>query len=433
MDNETLREIAMKMIKVGVDAADPTKLLSPCVKRRNLVLPDGTRYHNDDFSEVLLFAVGKGSQRMALAFDKWRIDDGLVIVDKRAKVEDINLPIHRCSHPLPSEENVQAAQEFLSKLKGKKDALIIFLVSGGASSLFCLPDKNIPLQDVVELNGMLISSGATIHEINTVRKHISQVKGGRFADFCKDKGTLISLIISDVVGDDLSDVASGPTVPDKTTFDHAEQTLKRYSIWENTPKSIRDHIGKGKSGGIPETPTKVEAHNYLAGSNYNALQAAAEESKKHSIPPLILTSRNQGEAREVAKTIIGIAKECQDRGKPAETPVSLLIGGEMTTDVSKTTGSHRGGPNREFVLSSAVQLKNRSNMVVAAVDTDGVDGKGKAGAIADCQSIERSKLDPFKALEDHSTESFFDEINDSIELPITTNVNDLIVVVIGKK
>ncbi len=433
MDDDTLREVAMKIIKAGMVGADPRKLLSRYVKGRKLSLPDGTRYHDDDFSEVLLFAVGKASQRMASAFEEWCLDDGLVITDKRATVESLDLHIRQCSHPLPSAENVQATKEVLYRLEGTKDALIIFLISGGASSLLCLPEENIPLDDVVELNRMLISSGATIHEINTVRKHISQVKGGRLAEFCGGKGTVISLIVSDVAGDDLSAVASGPTLPDKTTFSDAKKVLKRYSLWRKTPSSVKAHIEKGIVGDINETPTKIEAHNYLVGSNHNALQAAAEESRKHGIPPMILTSQNQGEAKEVAKTITGIAKECQDSGNPALPPVSLLVGGEMTTDMSATKKSVRGGPNREFVLSSSILLQNRSNIVVAAVDTDGVDGRGKAGAVADGRTIDRSGFDPFQALKEHSTEKFFDELDDSIELPITTNLNDLIVILIDKE
>ncbi|MFO8109952.1 MAG: DUF4147 domain-containing protein [Thermoplasmata archaeon] len=432
MENSVMREITMNMINSGVEGADPLKLLSTFVAGRSLVLSRDTTYHNEDFREVLLFAVGKASQRMALAFKGWDIDDGLIITDRRADLEKINLPIRRCSHPLPSKENILASQEILSILEEKKDALILFLISGGASSLFCLPEENISLEDLTKLNRMLLHSGASIHEINTVRKHISQVKGGKFARLCENKGKLISLIISDVPGDELSDIGSGPTVGDKTTFQDAKEVLKRYFIWESTPRSVKEHIDKGVMGKIRDTPEKTNDHNVLVGCGLSALKAAVEEGKKHGITSMILSSQNQGEAAEVAKTIMAIAKECQDCGQPAEPPVALLLGGEMTTRMEKEI-SHPGGPNREFALSAAIEIKGRSDIVVAAVDTDGVDGRGKAGAIADCNSVNRSTRDPFKLLNEHRSQEFFDALEDSIELPVTNNVNDLIVVLVGNE
>lgn len=431
MDNTKLRDITMGMINAGVKSADPLDLISPFIRGHSLIFPEGETYHSEDYKEVLLFAVGKASQRMALAFDHWDISDGLIITDSRAPLQESKIPIRYCSHPIPGEDNIAATREIIDKLEGRHDTLILFLISGGASSLFCLPEEGISINDVAALNQQMLLSGASIKEINTVRKHISQVKGGKFARLCQGKGEIITLILSDVVGDDMSVVGSGPTVEDRTTYGDAKDILERYSIWENAPRLIKEHINRRFIKGDKDYHLETNVHNHLVGSNMDAIRGAMEYGKVRGMPFLILTSQNQGEAREVAKVIMGIAKECQDSGKPAETPVALLVGGEMTTKMEKT-GSF-GGPNREFVLSAAMEIKDRSNIVVAAVDTDGVDGKGKAGAIADCETVKRSNIDPYKCLAEHDTERFFDALGDSIELPVNTNVNDLIVVTVGKK
>ena len=277
--------------------------------------------------------------------------------------------------------------------------------------------------------------GAQIHDINTIRKHCSDVKGGKFGKRVSEKGaTLISLILSDVVGDDLSVIASGPSYKDATTFDDAIGLLKQYGIWDETPESIQEHMLRGLENPGLEPPREVpeNVYNYLIGNNLAALNAAETIARREGFNTIILTSQNSGEAKIIAKCIMGIAKEIQDSGNPVSPPACLIMGGEMivTFDWKDRNGF---GPAREFVLSSALEIQGRKNIVVAGCDTDGVDGNGKSGAIADGGTVARATLDSRHYLDKHDAELFFDSLDDSIQFVSMTNVNDLIVVLVGEK
>ncbi|MGM0405976.1 MAG: glycerate kinase type-2 family protein, partial [Thermoplasmatota archaeon] len=336
-------------------------------------------------------------------------------------------------HPYPDMDSFNAAHEIISEVEKKNDCLFIILISGGGSSLFTYPDEPISIQEVSELNRLLIESGADIHQINTVRKHISQVKGGKFGKFCSQHGKVISLILSDVVGDDMSDIASGLTYPDNTSFKDAKDVLENYNLWKKIPESIREHIEKGLDGDIKETPKNVDTDSYLIGNNLLALREMKKIGEKEGFNTKILTSQNTGKAKEVAKPFAGIAKEIQDSSNPLKTPAALLIGGETTVDISgENSIKGKGGPNREFILSFALEVRNRKKMVAASVDSDGTDGVGKAGAIADTTSIKRCKLDAEKLLAKHDSQRFFDYLDDSIEFESETNVNDLTVILIDE-
>ncbi len=427
-----MREIVLQILEAGIEGADPRSLLSRFVDGSKIRLPGDLTYDPSDYEKVVLIGVGKACEKMAEAFQDWEFDQDLLITDNRAPEKSSKFTLRRCSHPLPSQENLDASEEALSILDGCENALIIVLISGGGSSLFCLPPQGITLDDVIHLNRILLSTGVDIHEMNTVRKHISRVKGGRFAEYGEKKGTMVSFILSDVVGDELSDIASGPTVGDDTTFQDAISVLKRHDLWEKTPVSIRDHLKKGRNGEIEDTPSEVNVQNVLIGGNRNALEAASEKAAYLGIRPMILTSTNQGEAKEVAKLAAAVVKECQDYEDPVRPPVVFLIGGEMTTGLPDDFEGYNGGPNREFVLSFAISIKDRSNIAAAAVDTDGVDGKGKAGAFADCGTVVESEHDAHSMLSQHRTQEFFDGSGGSLEFPVKTNVNDLIVIFVQK-
>ncbi|HBN95569.1 MAG TPA: hypothetical protein DDZ66_04650 [Firmicutes bacterium] len=274
-----------------------------------------------------------------------------------------------------------------------------------------------------------------IHHINTIRKHVSRAKGGRFGKLVSDRGaTLVSLILSDVVGDDLSVIASGPTYKDNTTVQEAIDLLNRYKIWDEVPESIQNYLISGVESldreQVREVPPRV--HNYLIGNNMKALQAAQAVAEQAGLSTMILTSQNSGEAKVVAKCVMGIAKEIQDSENPLSPPVALIMGGEMIVTFN-WEDRDVFGPNREFVLSSAIEIAGRSNIVVAAADTDGEDGQGKAGAIADGDTVLRSTLDARYYLDKHDAEIFFDALNDSLEFTSNTNVNDIVVVLVGPK
>ncbi len=433
MKTDEMRILAKKMIKEGVDGADPELSVRNNFSKENgiIELAENT-YLEDDYEKILVFGIGKAAVAMGSGLNGLKPDDGLVITKKGHTYDDHRcpVPIREASHPYPAEENLKAAKELLDKLDGVENALIIFLISGGGSALFLSPADDISVLEMKELNEKLVRSGADIYEMNSVRKHVSEVKGGRFAKICEGKGELISLIISDVVGDDMSVIASGPTYPDDSTFENAVDVLKKYGLWDDTSSNIKNHLVEGIEGSVEETPEDVQATNILIGNNLTALKEAEKVAKKEGFNTIILTSHNKGEAKEVARPLVSIAKEIQDSGNPIKTPAAIILGGETTVSLDEEKG--KGGPNRELVLSAAVELKGRENIVVASVDSDGIDGMDKAGAIADHLTVKRSKKDPEEFLKKHDSQKFFEALNDNLEIESRTNVNDITIILVGE-
>lgn len=440
---ERYRKIAKEMIMAGVQAADPNNAIQSQVRVEDQVLyVQGDAYALQEFDRVLLFGIGKAATPMANAFEQILRPDGGLVITKLGEEIDLveveSIPVYQAHHPAPKQENVLYANKILELVDGiqpDEKVLVVFLISGGGSALFTAPPAGITVGDMYELNQLLMKCGATIREINTIRKHVTQVKGGMFGKRVSEKGaTLISLILSDVIGDDMSVIASGPTYKDDTSFAEAIDYLKKFNIWDETPASIREHLQAGLEHPEWEPPREVppNVHNYLIGNNMSALQAARAVAEREGFNTMILTSQNHGEAKIVAKSIMAIAKEVQDSGNPIKPPAALIMGGEMivTFDWEDRDGF---GPNREFVLSSAIEIQGRRNIVVAGADTDGVDGEGKSGAIADGGTIARATLDPYWHLERHEAEAFFDHLGDSIAYSSRTNVNDIDVILIGEK
>ena len=441
---QKFRKIAKEMIMAGVDAGDPRTTI-----KTNLQVVDGIlqiqgqeEFSLADYDRILLFGIGKAATPMCQAFeDIIRPDAGLAITKKGAEIGMApveSIPVYLAYHPEPRVENIEYSQQILELVDGIKPdekVLVFFMVSGGGSALFTAPPEGITIDDMTRLNELLMKCGANIYDINTIRKHVSRIKGGRFGQRVSERGgTLVSLILSDVVGDDLSAIASGPTYKDSTTFGDAVNLAKQYGIWDEMPPSIREYLKKGQQDSTEEPPREVPAnvYNYLIGNNLAALQAAKKVAEDNGLKTMILTSQNTGEAKVIAKCVMGIAKEIQDSGNPVEPPVALVMGGEMivTFDWEDRDGF---GPNREFVLSSALEIAGRKNIVVAGADTDGVDGDGKAGAIADGRTVQRSELDPRWHLDRHEAEAFFDALGDSLEYTSMTNVNDVVVILVGPK
>jgi len=436
MQSEDMKEIALEMLNAGLDAVDPIYLT-----RKNIEIHDeyikicDKVFYRSNFSEIVVLGFGKASEAMALGCEKLQLDDGIIITPKGKGKREISskIVLREAEHPLPSIDNIKAADELLSKIEMKEEALFIILISGGGSALLTKPYKDITVEDIRELNHLLLTSGANIYEINTVRKHLSEVKGGRLAKKCREHGKVISLVLSDVVGDDLSVIASGPTYPDKTTFSDTFDVIDRYELWDKISEDIREHIIRGMDGEITETPKEVDADNFIIGNNMTALRAAKSVSEEKNFNTIILTSQNTGESREVAKSLMGIAKEVQDSNNPMEPPAALILGGETTVNLKDSEGyGKEGGPNRELVLSSAIEIKGRDSIVLLSVDSDGTDGIGKAGAIADTNSLDRSELVAEEILRTHESQRFFDDLGDSIELNSFTNVNDITIILVDR-
>lgn len=428
MDTET---IAKEMILAGVKRADPENLVARTLTKRDSILTiREERIDLNNHDQILVLGIGKASQAMAKGLEAVGIkpDNGLLITKKGSENLRTFVPTKFADHPYPKSDNLQAGKSLLETVGEAKNALIIFLISGGGSSLFCVPEQGITIEDMTKTNQLLVKSGANIQEINTVRKHLSKVKGGKFARFCEDKGDLVSLILSDVVGDDLSVIASGPTYPDTSTFREAINILKAYEIWGESPANVREYLRKGDRGAVDETPEEVNARNFLIANNLTALKGAEEIAENYDLNSLILSSRNKGEAKEVAPPIMGIAKESVHTGNPVEPPAVLLMGGEMTVTHKSFDKENKGGPNREFVLQSALEIRDTDGITVASADTDGVDGKGKSGAIANTNTVKNPKKAK-KHLSSHRTEDYFDQKNQSLQFKSRTNVNDITAII----
>jgi len=436
------RELAKEMILAGVNTADPRQSIknSVRVKGDTLTVRDDV-YSLKDYNRVLLFGIGKAATPMCQAFEEILKPDGGLAITKIGEeiciAEVKTIPVKRAYHPEPRKENAEYSRQILDMVDaiGDNERVLIFLmVSGGGSALFSCAPETVSIEDKFKLNQLLMKCGANINDINTIRKHCSDVKGGKFGKRVAAKGaTLISLILSDVVGDDLSVIASGPSYKDATTFEDAIRLMKQYGIWEEAPKSIQEHMQNGLKNRDLEPPREVpkNVHNYLIGNNLGALRAVKAIAEREGFNTTILTSQNTGEAKIVAKAYMGIAKEIQDSQNPIRPPACLIVGGEMI--VTFNWEDRDGfGPTREFVLSSAIEIQGRKNIVVAGCDSDGVDGDGKSGAIADGNTVARATLNAKEYLDTHDAEAFFDSLDDSIQFSSMTNVNDIIVIFVGE-
>ena len=438
-----MREHAMQIFEAGLQAVDPVEAINRHIKlEKDLLSVGGKQFNLDDYDNVLVVGAGKAVAPMAKAVEDLlenRISDGVIVVKDEHGLPLKKVRIREASHPVPDERGVQGTEEILSLVEkaGERD-LVICLISGGGSALLIAPVQEISLEDKQNATKLLLASGATIHEFNTVRKHLSRAKGGRLAQMA-NPATITSLILSDVVGDDLDVIASGPTVPDSSTFKDAEQILKGYGIWDQLAASVRNHIEQGSSGQIEDTPKSdnaafLKCSQVLVGTNLQALKAAGKAAERLGYRPLILSSKVEGEAREVAKFYTAIAKEVLESAYPMEPPVCVLAGGETTVTLQ---GDGRGGRNQEFALASALAIEGLDNVIVLSGGTDGTDGPtDAAGAIADGTTVARAResgLDPKDFLQRNDSYNFFQKLDGLVMTgPTRTNVMDLYMLLVGR-
>lgn len=437
-----LRKHALQIFKAGLQAVDPVEAITRHVTLNDHVLRISDRQFNlKDYDRILVVGAGKAVAPMAKALEDLlghHIADGIVVVKDEHGLPLKKIKLREASHPIPDARGVRGTEEILSLVEkaGQRD-LVICLISGGGSALLIAPVQDISLEDKQNATKLLLACGATIHEFNAVRKHLSRAKGGRLAQMAYP-ATVTSLILSDVVGDDLDVIASGPTVPDSSTFDDAEQILKGYDIWDQLAPTVRNHLEKGISGQIEDTPKSDNAafqkcSQVLVGTNLQALEAAGQEAQQLGYLPLILSSKVEGEAREVAKFYTAIAKEILSSENPMEPPVCVLAGGETTVTL---TGEGRGGRNQEFALAAALTIAGLGNVVVLSGGTDGTDGPtDAAGAIADGATVARAiekGLEPRDFLRRNDSYNFFQKLEDLlITGPTRTNVMDIYMLLIG--
>jgi glycerate 2-kinase len=408
------RALLRRMFDAAVASAQATHALPPH-------LPEAPR------GRTVVVGAGKASAAMARALeDHWPgALAGLVVTRYGHGVPCRRIEVVEAAHPVPDAAGVEGARRILARVAGlSPDDLVIALVSGGGSSLLALPLPGVSLADKQQINRTLLASGAPIGEINCVRRHLSQIKGGRLAAACHP-ARVVTLAISDVPGDDPIDIASGPTVADPTTVADACDVLRKYAV--DAPAAVRRALGSADAESIkPGDPRLARAEFRIIATPWIALQAAAQVAREHGIVPVILADSIEGEARDVGKVMAAIARQVAVHGQPAVAPCVLLSGGETTVTVR---GHGRGGRNVEFLLALALALHGRSGVYALAADTDGVDGVEEiAGAMVAPDTLERARAvgrNPGADLERNDAHAFFAALGEGVVTgPTRTNVND---------
>jgi glycerate 2-kinase len=421
---------ALRIFRAALRAADPVQAVLRHVRREAEVLIAGERRYNlNSFRNIYVIGAGKASARMAVAVERLlgaRITGGLINAPNAVKLRRVE--INECGHPIPDRRGVAGARRIAEiASEAGPDDLIVCLISGGASALLPLPAPPITLAEKQATTRLLLHCGATIHEINCVRKHLSLIKGGQLPRLAYP-ATLLTLILSDVIGDDLDVIGSGPTTADPTTFADARAMLEKYRIWTKLPRSVRQIL----SSEIAETPKPGDkifhkTQNVIVGSNALAVDAAAHEARRLGFHTLVLSTFLEGEAREVARVYAGIAKEIRASGRPLKPPACVITGGETTVTVR---GRGRGGRNQEFALAAALAIVGLRDTVILSAGTDGSDGPTvAAGAIADGTTVARAEAFGHSAAADlanNDSFSFFDVLGDLVKTgPTGTNVADI--------
>jgi hydroxypyruvate reductase len=427
----SLREAARAVFDAALRAAD----VHPLVRRalRDVALPARGR--------VLVVGAGKASGAMAAAAEDVlgdRIADGLVVVKDGYRAPTTRVRLEEAGHPVPDARGEAAAREIrrLAEAAGPED-LLLALVSGGGSALTPAPVPPITLADKQAMTRLLLAAGASINQLNAVRKHCSLLKGGQLARAAAP-ARVHALLLSDVIGDPLDVIASGPTAPDASTFADALAILERFGLRSRAPASIRDRLERGARGEIPETPKPDDpifrgVTNTVIGNNRLVVDAAAARARALGFAPHVLTRALEGEAREAAGRLVGLAREIRGGRGPVAAPACLIAGGETTVTVR---GGGAGGRCQEFALAAALALEGVEGVVALAAGTDGTDGPTEAaGALADGGSVERARAlghDPRARLDDNDSNAVLTALGDLVVTgPTNTNLLDLYLLLVA--
>lgn len=426
----------LPILSAALAAVDPVT----AVKRHMSLVGDELRigertYDLGQYRDIYVIGGGKAGGSMAKATEEI-LDDRLTVGVINTKygylAETEIVRINEAGHPIPDAAGVQGAKEMASLAARASDGdLVICLISGGGSALMTLPVEGITLADIEVLTASLLRCGATINEINAIRKHLSQIKGGNLSRLAYP-AEVVSLILSDVVGNPLDVIASGPTVPDSSSYAQAYNVIERYGILHEVPASIVQHLRTGKEGIVPETPREddeafAKTYNLIIASNEVAAQAAMAKAQEIGFNTALLSTFVEGEAREVAHVFSAIAKEIAHSGHPVSRPACVVAGGETTVTIR---GEGKGGRNQELTLAAAVQIDGLDEATIIALATDGTDGPtDAAGAIADGYTLVRAREKDLSAsdyLANNDSYHFFEALGDLIITgPTNTNVNDL--------
>lgn len=440
--NEVLRRHAGEILSAAVAAVDPAAAVKSFVHRHGNTLEIGTRaYALNAINRIFVVGAGKATAPMAAALEEIlgeHLTSGIINVKYGHVVPLRRIKVVEAAHPLPDEAGWRGAEAMLALVSDAGEAdLVLCLISGGGSALLPVPAEGVSLEDKWHVTDLLLRSGATIQEINTVRKHLSRIKGGQLAQAAAPAQVAV-LILSDVLGNALDAIASGPAVPDPTTFTDALSIVERYGLDHRLPQAAMVHLRRGVAGAVPDTPKPgapmfARVQTVIVGSNELAARAAAKKAEALGLNTIILTTFLEGEAREVARAFTAIVRSVRSAGVPVAAPACLVAGGETTVTVR---GQGKGGRCQEFALAASLAMAGWPGALVAAFGTDGTDGPtDAAGALVDGATIERARmmgLNPTRALETNDAYRLFFALTDLIITgPTNTNVNDLYLALIG--
>jgi hydroxypyruvate reductase len=431
-----LRKDALKIFRAGLRAVDSAGAVKRHVLRRGDILTVGPRSYNlKNYDGIYVVGAGKASAAMARPLEKLlgdRLRSGIINV-KSGYVRPLRrIAVNEAGHPVPDQAGQRGTRQMIRLLSrtGEKD-LVFVLISGGGSALLPAPAPGLTLEDKRQTTQRLLESGAAIQEINAVRKHISAIKGGRLARLAYPS-SLVTLILSDVIGDSLESIASGPTVPDSTTFSDCLRILRKYDLARKVPSAVLNHLKRGARGQVEETPKVgdpffARTQNLIIGSNIQALLAAKKKADGLGYNSLVLSTAIQGETREIAGMHAALAREILASGHPVRRPACLISGGETTVTIR---GRGLGGRNQEFALAAAIAIDGLTDVVVLSGGTDGTDGPTEAaGAIADSATLARAHalgMEAKRYLLENDSHHFFRALGGLlITGPTFTNVMDL--------
>jgi hydroxypyruvate reductase len=437
-----MRKNIVDIFQAGLRAVDPAAAIKRfCSVDHNILRVDDRDYNLALFTRIVILGAGKAGAAMAGAIEEIlaeHITEGLVVVKYDHVLPLARVRLVEAGHPLPDANGVAGADALL-ELAAQCDekTLVICLISGGGSSLLPCPVDGVSLEDKQQTTGALLDCGADIHEINTVRKHLSKIKGGGLAK-AVFPATLVCLMLSDVVGDDFDTIASGPCVADSTTYAQCAAIFEKYAIKDKIPLRVQEHIQSGVTGLVAETPKQGasffnKVHCLVVGCNYEALVACKQKAKELGYNTLLLSSTIEGETSDAASFHMALAREITRHNEPVRAPACLLSGGETTVTIK---GCGKGGRNQEFVLASAMQMQGMTSTVVFSAGTDGSDGPtDAAGAITDSSVGERARalgLEPKEYLDNNDSYQFFAALDDLYKTgPTNTNVMDVRIILVG--
>ncbi len=452
-----LREIGLQALEKSIYAVKPKMLMKNSVRiMKNKLFIQNDEFDLTKFNNIFIIGGGKATAEMALSLERFLKSfgevtyEGIINIPINTKnldlFENSKIKINLADHPIPNEQGIKGTRSMMDLIENsKKNDLIFCLISGGGSALLPLPKPEINLKDLQKINSLLLSSGASIHEINIIRKHLSDFKGGNLAKklYNSSGATLISLIISDVVGDDLDSVASGPTIPDKTTFRDALKIIKKYSLLKKIPTSIRNYIETGLGNQELENPKINDPcfsniHNYLIGSVSTAIKETSSLLKQKGFKVTYFSKNVTGEARNFGKSLFPLISKYFDEKPNRENSkkIALIGSGELTVTIK---GKGVGGRNQEMLLSFLAFIMDKNyycDFLIIGANLDGLEGNSKAcGALVDNTVVEQmrsKKIDPNQFLRYNDSNSFFKKLgSELITGPTGCNVNDLILILIS--